>query len=100
MELDLAENTVHPNLDCMEVNFMIFILRDYVRDTINAKLDQCYRDFPDAAIDREIHFNQLLRYVDEHGTLPEFTMKRTEKNRPGDTQQNQDAGRTIPVRTE
>jgi len=54
---------------------MIAIVPNYVRDAINAKLDDAYVIAPEAEIDRQIHYNALLTYFDEHGVIPDFTLQ-------------------------
>lgn len=53
---------------------MITVVPDVLRDTINDKLTEAYRDMPEAEVGRETHFNALLAYFDEHGTIPDFTI--------------------------
>ena len=55
------------------------IVPNSLRDEINAKLDAAYVEFPDAAVDREIHYHELLRLFDENGRIPEFTLAKDSK---------------------
>jgi hypothetical protein len=53
---------------------MMFIVPNYVRDAINAKLDAALADVPDAEKDREHLYNGLLMYFNEHGAIPDFSI--------------------------
>jgi hypothetical protein len=55
---------------------MIAIVPNYVRDIINTKLDEAYAISPGAEIDRQIHYNALLSYFDDHGEIPDFTLSK------------------------
>lgn len=55
---------------------MMVIVPDVLRDAINAKLDAALLEHPDAAVDRDIYYHTLLRYFDEHGEIPEFSLVR------------------------
>ena len=59
---------------------MIAIIPNYVRDAINAKLDDAYVTAPGAEIDRQLHYNSLLVYFDEHGEIPDFTLQHKSEN--------------------
>lgn len=48
----------------------IVVVPDELRDEINRRLDEAYVVTPEAAIDREMHYQTLLVYFDEHGTFP------------------------------
>lgn len=50
----------------------IVIVPNFLRNAINEKLDTAITKCPDAKKDREILYNQLLSYFNEHGELPEF----------------------------
>lgn len=54
---------------------MIVIVPDTLRDTINEKLDAAFGACPRAEKDREHFYIQLLRYFDEHGTIPDFKIE-------------------------
>ena len=56
----------------------IIIVPNALSDAINEQLDAAYLSCPGAAIDREQHYQIMLNYFDEHGTLPEFELKKKE----------------------
>ena len=45
-----------------------------LRDEIDAQLDAAIAECPEAAIEREALYEQLLAYYDEHGFVPEFSI--------------------------
>jgi hypothetical protein len=55
---------------------MFVIVPNYIADAINAKLDAALAECPDAAKDRDALYEQLLGYVNEHGVVPDFSLKR------------------------
>jgi len=57
------------------MTFSVGIVPNFVRDTINAKLDKAYATSPGAEIDRQLHYNALLAYFDEHGEIPDFKLQ-------------------------
>jgi hypothetical protein len=46
------------------------IIPNHVHDAINAKLDELLALVPDAAQDRDIFYDALLEYFDNHGVIP------------------------------
>jgi hypothetical protein len=58
---------------------MFVIIPNYIDDAINAKLDEAIHGCPGAARDREILYNQLISYFNEHGIIPNFSIKPPEK---------------------
>lgn len=54
------------------------IVPNELRDAINSRLDTAYKECPDAEIDRDIHYHELLRLYDENGRIPEFTLAKRE----------------------
>jgi len=58
---------------------MLRIVPNILRDRIDALLDAAYEIYPDAAIDREIHYQRLLDYFDEHGVIPDFQLAKREE---------------------
>lgn len=54
---------------------MFIIVPNYIHDAINAKLDDAIRGCPGAARDREILYGQLLAHFNEHGEIPDFSIK-------------------------
>ena len=52
------------------------IVPNQLRDAIMGKLDAEFAKFPDAEIDRDVLYQQLLTYYDEHGCIPEFQLVR------------------------
>ena len=58
---------------------MFVILPDYIADEIDKKLNAAITACPDAEKDRAYLRSELIRYVDEHGTVPDFTLGKTEE---------------------
>lgn len=56
----------------------LVIVPDSLSDAINKKLDAAYVGVPDAAVDREIHYQALLDHFYDYGVVPEFTLIRRE----------------------
>lgn len=56
----------------------IVVVPNVLARAINAKLDQAFVLCPEAAVDRDALYNELLGYFDEHGVLPDFTLARRE----------------------
>jgi len=52
----------------------IVIVPNILSDKINAKLDKAFEDCPEAAVDREIFYKQLLEYFYDHGVIPDFEL--------------------------
>jgi hypothetical protein len=50
-------------------------------NSIHARLDELFKQFPDAEKDRE-HLYQVLDYFDQFGRLPEFTIERIQEMSP------------------
>lgn len=55
---------------------MFVIVPNSLHDEINAKLDIAIAKVPDAEKDREVLYQQLLEYFDEHGVVPDFELQR------------------------
>jgi len=55
------------------------IVPDSLRAAINQKLDAAFVAVPDARKERDALFLALLRYFNEHGELPEFTLEKKEQ---------------------
>lgn len=54
---------------------MFYVVPNYIADEINRKLDAEIAKHPGAAKDREVLYSQLLGYVNEHGTVPDFSLE-------------------------
>lgn len=54
----------------------LVIVPNELRDAINQKLDAALAKYPEAAQGREELYSQLLSYFDEHGALPDFTLRK------------------------
>jgi len=58
----------------------LVIVPNSLRDAINAKLDAaimaCPEDWAFSEGERENLYNLLLRYFDEHGVVPDFTLQK------------------------
>jgi hypothetical protein len=55
---------------------MFRIVPNYVADALNAKLDAAFSECPEAEKDREVLYVHLLNYFDEHGVIPDFSLKK------------------------
>ena len=53
---------------------MLVIVPNFLRDAINAKLDEVFKTCPEAEKERESLYQRLLEYFDEHGVIPDFTL--------------------------
>lgn len=53
---------------------MIAVIPNTLSHTINAKLDAAIAKVPEAAKSREVLYQQLLEYFDEHGIIPDFEL--------------------------
>lgn len=51
------------------------IVPNTLREAIYAKVDAAIAEQPAAAPDREYFYGVLLDYYDEHGAIPDFTLK-------------------------
>lgn len=56
----------------------IVVVPNSLRDKINEKLDAAYLAVPEAAVDRELHYQVLLNHFYEHGVIPTFELKKNE----------------------
>jgi hypothetical protein len=54
----------------------LVIVPNALHDAINKRLDAAIAECPDAAIDREALYAQLVAYFDEHGCIPDFRVER------------------------
>jgi hypothetical protein len=54
------------------------IVPDVLRSAIDRKLDAAIAETPDAERDREVLFRQLLSFFDEHGYIPDFSLRKRE----------------------
>lgn len=50
------------------------IVPNVLRDKINLKLDEAFLKVPEASQYRDVFYQQLLEYFDEHGEIPEFDL--------------------------
>lgn len=57
----------------------MFVIPNHLSDEINERLDAEFEKHPCAEKDREALFSQLIEYVNEHGVMPEFSLKRNAK---------------------
>jgi hypothetical protein len=55
---------------------MIAIIPNELRSAIEKKLSAAFLKAPEAQKDKDIYFNQLLEYFDEHGEIPDFELIR------------------------
>lgn len=63
---------------------MLVIVPNYIADAINAKLDAAIAACPEAAKEREVLYEQLLGYFNEHGIIPEFHIQKNEPIEPNE----------------
>lgn len=54
----------------------IIALPNYISDEINKKLDAAFLKAPEAEIDREFYYNELVSFVVNQGFIPDFTITR------------------------
>jgi hypothetical protein len=54
---------------------MSYIVPHTLSEAIYKKVDAALKDQPDAAPDREYFYGILLDYYNEHGVIPDFTLK-------------------------
>lgn len=54
----------------------LVVVPDSLRNDINDKLESAYQDCPDARADHEALYADMLAYFDEHGGIPDITLKR------------------------
>jgi len=53
---------------------MICIVPNELRDAINTELDKAFKVTPEAEKGREYFYNELLKYYDENGYIPDFSL--------------------------
>lgn len=59
----------------------LVIVPQMLIDKLNAALDAAYANASEAAkSERDIHYNQLLSFVDQYGYVPEFSITKGEAN--------------------
>ena len=54
------------------------IVPNDISSAINAKLDVAFQECPEAKVDREMMYDQLLDFYDNHGRIPDFELKKKE----------------------
>jgi len=57
----------------------VVIVPNHVSEAIHKAIDKALDGRPVTQSDKEILYNQLLMYFDEHGTIPEFELERVEE---------------------
>jgi len=57
----------------------LVIVPESLYNSIHARLDELFKQFPDAEKDREHLYHQVLDYFDQFGRLPEFTIERIQE---------------------
>jgi hypothetical protein len=55
---------------------MLVIVPNYLSAEIYRKVDEALVGHPDAVPDREIFYETLLSYFNEHGIIPEFELQK------------------------
>ena len=58
----------------------LYVVPNDLRDTIYAKVDAALEEAPEATPDREVFYDQLLSYFNQHGVVPDFTLVPREQN--------------------
>ena len=53
----------------------LVIVPNTLSEKIYAAIDAALVEYPDAGVDREYFYQCLLRWFDENGYIPEFTLK-------------------------
>ena len=56
-------------------NEVFVIVPNEIRDAINTKLDAEIVKHPNAEKERDALYHQLLAYFNEHGVIPDFSLK-------------------------
>ena len=59
----------------------LVVIPTTLHDAINEKLDTAIKACPGAEVDRDELYSIILGYVDEHGCLPNFTIKKREEKK-------------------
>lgn len=54
---------------------MLVIVPNSLRNAILTKIDEQLAEYPELASHRDDIYGRLLAYYDEHGTIPEFTLR-------------------------
>lgn len=63
-----------------DISTKLVIVPQILIDKLNVALDSAYANAPEAAKgERDLHYNQLLTFVDQYGYVPEFSINKTEK---------------------
>ena len=57
----------------------LLIVPDALYEAIHERLDEVFKEFPDAEKDRDALYHQLLEYFDQYGVIPEFTLQKIEQ---------------------
>ena len=57
----------------------LIIVPNALRDAIYERIDAAIVEHPDAASEREDYYQQVLAYYDEHGYVPEFSLRKREE---------------------
>ena len=56
---------------------MLVIVPNELRDAIQRKLGEALKDFPECSKeDRQFLYQQILKYYNEHGVVPDFQLKK------------------------
>jgi hypothetical protein len=63
---------------------MFVIVKNEVERAINVALDRAISECPESAGSRESLYGELLRYFDECGVIPEFSLYRLGEEEPPD----------------
>jgi hypothetical protein len=58
----------------------LYIVHNDLRDAIYRKIDKALEEVPDAKSDRDVFYEQLLSYYNEHGRIPDFSITLREQN--------------------
>jgi hypothetical protein len=66
------------NPELYHVALSFVIVPDVLAAKINEAIDAALKMCPEAAIDRELFFNQLLAHYNEHGEIPSFSITKKE----------------------
>jgi len=54
---------------------MYLLIPETLNKAINDKLDSELLKQPEAIVDRDLYYNQILHYYNEHGAIPDFTIE-------------------------
>jgi len=55
----------------------VYIVPNEVSEAINKKLNDAFREIEISSDERQVHFDTLLEYFNDHGIIPDFKVTKT-----------------------